>query len=363
MSRKFDVIVVGAALNGLAAALALGGSQARRPLDVLVLDAKNPEDFATSAFDGRATAVSASARNMFEALGVWQAIQPSAQAMNEIIVSDGDAHAEARPVLLHFGESDMPNGPSAHMVENRHLHNSLLHSAMAAPHITFATGAAVTSYAFGPGLAHVRLADGADYRGNLVVAADGRTSPAREAAGIAMHGWNYDQMAIVATVGHELPHHGRAEEHFTRAGPFAILPLPGNRSSLVWTEATEEAQRILALPDDDFFRELAARFGDHLGSIRVIGGRHGYPLSVFIAQEFAGPRLALVGDAAHVLHPLAGLGFNLGLRDIAALAECVHDAVALGLDPGGDPVLQRYAMWRRFDTVLTVAAVDAINRL
>ena len=363
VSRKFDVIVVGAALNGLAAALAFGGTLVRRPLDVLVVDAKNPAVFASSAFDGRATAVSASARKMFEALGVWESIAPSAQAMREIVVTDARAGDKARPVLLHFDETEMPNGPSAHMVENRHLHDCLLQAAKAAPHIAFATGTAVTSYGFGPGLAHAELADGANFRANLIVAADGRNSPAREAAGIAMRGWTYDQMAIVATVEHDLPHHGRAEEHFTPSGPFAILPLPGNRSSLVWTERKENAERIVSLPEEDFLRELAARFGDHLGGVRVSGVRHAYPLSVFVAQEFAGPRLALVGDAAHVLHPLAGLGFNLGLRDVAALAECVHDAVALGLDPGGDTVLQRYTAWRRFDTVLTAAAVDGLNRL
>ncbi len=363
MAEKFDVIVVGAALNGLAAALALGGAQVRRPLDVLVLDAKNPEAFASAAFDGRTTAVSASARSMFEALGVWEAMSPTAQAMNEIIVTDGKPGGEASPVLLHFGENDMPGGPSAYMVENRHLHEHLLGAARAANHITFATGTAVSSYGFGPGLAHVRLADAREYRGSLIIAADGAKSPAREAAGIPFKGWTYDQMAIVATVEHDLPHHGRAEEHFWPSGPFAILPLVGNRSSLVWTERTGDAKRILALPEVDFLRELKARFGDHLGEIGILGGRHGYPLSVFVAREFASARLALVGDAAHVLHPLAGLGFNLGLRDVAALAECVHDAAALGLDPGGDDVLRRYTMWRRFDTVLTAAAVDGLNRL
>ncbi len=363
MAKKSDVIVVGAALNGLAAALALGGSQIRRPLEVLVVDAKHPESFVTSTFDGRASAISATACKMFEVLGVWAAIAPEAQAMSEIIVTDARPGEKARPTLLHFDEDDMPGGPSAHMVENRHLYSCLLQSAKESPHISFATGTPVTGYSFGPGLAQVKLADGTDHRANLIIAADGRNSPARETAGIAMRGWTYDQMGIVVTVEHHLPHNGRAEEHFTPSGPFAILPLTGNRSSLVWTERKVDAERILSLADEDFLHELALRFGDHLGGVRVISGRHGYPLALFVAQEFTAERLALVGDAAHVLHPLAGLGFNLGLRDVAALAECVHDAVALGLDPGSNSVLQRYSVWRRFDTVLTAAAMDGLNQL
>ena len=363
MTKKSDVIVVGAALNGLAAALALGGSQIRRPLEVLVVDAKDPQSFAKSTFDGRASAISATARKMFEALDVWAAIAPGAQAMSEIIVTDALPGANARPTLLRFDEDDMPRGPSAHMVENRHLYACLLESAISSSHISFATGMAVTDYRFGPGLAHVKLADGTDHRASLIIAADGRNSPAREAAGIAMRGWTYDQTGIVVTVEHHLPHNGRAEEHFTPSGPFAILPLTGNRSSLVWTERKVNAERILSLADDDFLQELVVRFGDHLGGVRVVSGRHGYPLALFVAQEFIAQRLALVGDAAHILHPLAGLGFNLGLRDVAALAECVHDAVALGLDPGSNSVLQRYSVWRRFDTVMTAAAMDGLNRL
>lgn len=363
MSDFADVVIIGAALNGLAAAVALGGTHVKRPLDVLVVDAKDPRMFPTSAFDGRASAITAAARRMFEALGVWEDLASAAQPMTEIIVTDSKAPGDPRPVLLHFGETEMRGRPQAHMIENRFLYGAMLKQALASPHIRFATGQAVTGYRFGPGFATVDLADGGGIRAPLVVAADGRNSPAREAAGIKVIGWPYDQTGLVVTVEHDLPHHGRAEEHFTPSGPFAILPLPGNRASLVWSERTDEARRILAMTDDDFLGELRRRFGTHLGKVRLASGRHGYPLALFLAESFTGQRLALAGDAAHVLHPLAGLGFNLGLRDVAALAECVHDAAALGLDIGSDAVLDRYAMWRRFDTVATAAAMDGMNRL
>ena len=358
-----DVLVIGAALNGLAAALALGGRRVKRPLNVVLIDAKDPRSFASRGFDGRASAITASARRMFEALGIWEKVAYEAQAMQEIIVTDSASPGAARPVLLHFGTDDMGGRPSAHMIENRHLYGAMLEEAFASEHITLAVGQAVESYSFGPGLASVTLADGTAPRAALIVAADGRNSPARQAAGIKLIGWPYDQMGLVASVEHELPHHGRAEEHFTPSGPFAILPLPGNRSSLVWSERTEAARRLLALDDEGFGAELRLRFGTHLGEVRTISGRHGYPLAMFIAGTFAAARLALVGDAAHVLHPLAGLGFNLGLRDVAALADCVHDAAGLGLDIGNAAVLERYTRWRRFDTVTTAAAMDAMNRL
>ena len=268
-----------------------------------------------------------------------------------------------RPVLLQFGPEDMKGGPSSHMIENRHLYRAMLDEALASPNIRFAVGQAVETYHFGPGLAEVTLADGTRLRASLIVAADGKHSPARETAGIKLVGWPYDQMGLVATVEHELPHNGRAEEHFTPSGPFAILPLPGNRSSLVWSERTPEAERMLALSTEEFETELRLRFGTHLGKVKMISGRHGYPLAMYIAERFTAPRLALVGDAAHVLHPLAGLGFNLGLRDVAALADCIHDAAGLGLDIGSEAVLDRYTQWRRFDTVTTGAAMDGMNRL
>jgi len=363
MAKTFDIIVIGAALNGLAAALALGGPQVRRPLKVAVVDARDPRGFASNAFDGRASAISTAARRMFEALGVWPMVAEHAQPMSEIIVTDSATPGGARPVLLHFGEEDMAGGPSAHMIENRFLYGVMLEQAEAAPSIDFCVGQRVEHFHFGAGLAAVTLADGTVLRGALIVAADGRNSPARDAAGIRLVGWPYDQMGLVATVEHDLPHNGRAEEHFTPSGPFAILPLPGNRSSLVWSERTEAAERMLALPPEAFEDELRLRFGDHLGGVRMISGRHGYPLAMYVAETFSGPRLALVGDAAHVLHPLAGLGFNLGLRDVAALADCIHDAAGLGLDIGSESVLDRYTAWRRFDTVATGAAMDGMNRL
>lgn len=363
MTQAQDIIVIGAALNGLAAALALGGRHVKRPLKVSLVDLKDPQGFASNSFDGRASAITAAARRMFEALGVWQAVAHEAQPMADIIVTDSATPGAARPVLLQFGPDDMRGGPSSHMIENRHLYAAMLAEARQSPHIRFHVGQAVEHYHFGPGLAAVTLADGTVLKAALIVAADGRNSPAREAAGIKLVGWPYDQMGLVATVEHELPHHGRAEEHFTPSGPFAILPLRGNRSSLVWSERKEEAQRMLALPINAFEDELRLRFGTHLGAVRLISGRHGYPLSLYVAETFSASRLALVGDAAHVLHPLAGLGFNLGLRDVAALADCIHDAAALGLDIGSGSVLERYTQWRRFDTVATAAAMDGMNRL
>ena len=363
MNTAPDIIVIGAALNGLAAALALGGRRVKRPVNITLVDAKDPRGFASSSFDGRASAITASARRMFEALGIWEKVAHEAQAMEEIIVTDSVNPGDRRPVLLHFGADDMGGQPSAHMIENRQLYGAMLEEVLASSHITLTVGQTASHYTFGPGLAVVTLADGTALRAPLIVAADGRNSPAREAAGIKLIGWPYDQMGLVASVEHELPHHGRAEEHFTPSGPFAILPLPGNRSSLVWSERTGEAMRLAALDDDSFAAELRLRFGSHLGAVKMISGRHAYPLAMFIAESFAAERLALVGDAAHVLHPLAGLGFNLGLRDVAALAECVHDAAALGLDIGSTAVLDRYTQWRRFDTVATGAAMDGMNRL
>jgi len=357
MIRRFDVIVVGGALNGLAAALALGGFRVRRPLSVAIVDQADPYEKVAHVDDARASALTRSTRHMFEALGVWEHIQAHAQDMREIIVTDG------KPVLLQFGGVEVERSASACMIENHVLLEGLLKAVEQSPRLELVAGQAVTEQSLSPGLARLTLASGEQLTANLVVAADGGKSPIRQASHIEMVGWAYDQMGLVASFAHELPHQGRAEEHFTPSGPFAVLPLPGNRSSIVWVKAMQEGKRLHKLSPEDFEAELQEQLGNHLGKITLIGRQQGYPLSMLFAKALHGPRLALVGDAAHVIHPLAGLGLNLGLRDAAALAECVGDAHALGQDIGGADVLERYTAWRRFDTVTTAAAMDGINRL
>jgi 2-octaprenyl-6-methoxyphenol hydroxylase len=247
------------------------------------------------------------------------------------------------------------------MVENRDLMAALL--AKARDLRVMLMPAAVTRFDAGRDRIVAQFADGGTIAARLMVGADGARSRVREMAGIQNVGWSYGQSAIVTTVAHERDHHGRAEEHFLPAGPFAILPLKGNRSSLVWTEETAEAERIVALADDLFHAELERRFGLRLGEIEVVGRRRAYPLGLSMARAFIADRLALVGDAAHVIHPIAGQGLNMGLRDAAALAEVIVDAARLGMDPGAPDVLERYQRWRRFDTMAMGVATDGLNRL
>jgi 2-octaprenyl-6-methoxyphenol hydroxylase len=266
-----------------------------------------------------------------------------------------------RPTFLAFGGDVEEGEPFAHMIENRHLVDALVKKAKTLG-VDLRAGK-VTGFAAGKNSVDVTLGDGGSIATRLLVGADGAHSVIREQAGITSYGWNYDQAAIVTTVAHERDHGGRAEEHFLPAGPFAILPLTGKRCSIVWTENAREAERIVALPDAEFHAELEKRFGLRLGDLTVAGPRRAFPLGLFTARTFIGDRLALVGDAAHIIHPIAGQGLNMGLRDVAALAEAVADAARLGLDPGGVDVLERYQRWRRFDTMMMGVATDGLNRL
>src|SRR6186713_1340389 len=356
MAAQRSIVICGGAFAGLALALALRqGLGAEIP--VIVAD---PALATRPSRDPRATAIVAACRRLFEALGVWDQVSDS-QAILDMVVTDSRLEDVTRPVFLTFAGDVEPGEPFAHMVENRRLIDALVARAEAEGIDLRAT--AVSSYDSRSDGVAVTLADGNVIEASLLVAADGARSRLRERAGIATHGWDYDQSGIVVTVGHERDHHGRAEEHFLPAGPFAILPLTGKRSSLVWTEKRAEAARITALGEVEFHDELEKRFGLHLGEIKALDKPRAFPLGYFVARSFIAERLALVGDAAHVIHPIAGQGLNMGLKDVAALAEVVVDAARLGIDPGQADVLERYQRWRRFDTMAMGLATNSLNFL
>ncbi|HSV25792.1 MAG TPA: ubiquinone biosynthesis hydroxylase, partial [Xanthobacteraceae bacterium] len=351
-----DVVIAGGGFAGFTLAIALSQSLGEK----FVVALADPE-IRQTVQDVRASAIAAAPRRMFDALGVWAAVAEEAQPILDMAVTDSRVNDAARPVFLTFGGDIEPGEPFAHMIENGQLVAALATKAASAGVVLHA--ASVNDFTAHPSYLNVVLGDGTEIRTKLLVAADGARSRLRERAGIAIHGWSYGQSAIVTTIAHERDHHGRAEEHFLPAGPFAILPLRHNRSSIVWTEQTEEADRMIALRDDDFHRELEKRFGLRLGDIAIVGPRRAYPLGLWVARSFIADRLALVGDAAHVIHPIAGQGLNMGLRDVAALAEAVVDAARLGLDPGDATVLERYQRWRRFDTMTMSVSTDGLNRL
>jgi 2-octaprenyl-6-methoxyphenol hydroxylase len=353
---RIDVLIGGGGVAGLALAVALRQGLGAG-FSVTVADPaldKMPGD-------PRASAIVAAAQRLFEAIGVWDAIAGQAQPILDMVVTDSRLADAVRPTFLTFDGDVEPGQPFAHMVENGPLQAALL--ARARETGVVLRPAAIASSTPAAVDVSVGLAGGERLRARLLVAADGARSGIRERAGIPTRGWNYGQSAIVATVAHERDNGGRAEEHFLPAGPFAILPLMHCRSSIVWTEQAAEAERILALGERDFHAELERRFGLHLGEIEVVGPRRAYPIGLWIARAFIGPRLALIGDAAHVIHPIAGQGLNMGLKDVAALAETIVDAARLGLDPGAAAVLERYQRWRRFDTMAMGVATDGLNRL
>ncbi|KGJ03055.1 FAD-dependent monooxygenase [Paracoccus sphaerophysae] len=357
MTVDHDIIIAGGGLNGPALALALAGAG----LSVAVIDARPATARAADDFDGRAYALALASRRLLTALGLWSELAPKSQPILKVEAAQGQPGEGAGPFHLSFDSAEIEEGPVGHMLEDRFLYAALL-AAMQGK-VTHLPGRQVTGQQVQPGQVGVTLDDGRTVTARLLVGADGRGSGVASRAGIRRRGWGYGQTALVAAVDHERPHHGTAWQYFMPSGPLAILPLPGNRSSIVWSEPDDTARAIAALPDDAFLDVLRPRFGDFLGAISLAGPRFSYPLSLSLADSYVAPRIALVGDAAHGVHPIAGQGLNLGLRDVAALAEVIVDAARRGEDIGAADVLDRYQRWRRFDATALGLGMDSVNRL
>jgi 2-octaprenyl-6-methoxyphenol hydroxylase len=357
MPNTPEIVIAGGGFAGLALALAL-----KQGLPEAAITVGDPALAGPAAPDGRASAFAAAARRMLEALGVWPRLDAAAQPILDMVISDGRPRDAVRPTLLTFAGEVEPGEPFAHMIENRLVLDALAAACREAG--VALVPSAVRRATEQPGeRICADFADGRSVKAHLVAAADGGRSHLRERAGIAIHARDYRQSGIVATLGLEFDHDGRAEEHFLPAGPFAFLPLTGRRASIVWTEDRGAAERYCRLEPELFLEEVTRRLGHQYGALALIDPPRAFPLRLMVARTFVKGRLALVGDAAHVIHPVAGQGLNLGFRDVAALAESVVDAARLGFDVGGPTVLERYERWRRFDTLTMAAATDGLNRL
>jgi 2-octaprenyl-6-methoxyphenol hydroxylase len=349
-----DVLIAGGGLVGgtLACGIAMGGQS------VIVVDAQDPVDGLSPTFDGRAAAIALSSQRVLEGLGLWTAMETMSTAIKEIRVSDGNSL-----FFLHYDRQDVGAEAFGYMVENRVTRMALARRFTELDNLTLLAPARIDVFERGPGDVRASLSDGRKIKAKLIIGAEGRKSPTREQAGIALTNWRYKQAAIVCTVAHERSHDNVAHERFLAAGPFAILPLQDNRSSIVWTEREGLTPGLMKLDDDDFLTELEGRFGDFLGKLEVVGPRWAYPLSLQYAERAVDHRLVLAGDASHAMHPIAGQGLNMGLRDVAVLVEVLTDARRLGLDPGAGTVLKTYERWRRFDNTVMLAMTDILNRL
>ena len=359
MTQVSDIVIVGGGLNGPALALAL----AQTGHTVTVVDALAEKVRNNAAFDGRAYALALASQRLLAAIGVWDRVAGNAQPMLEIKVTDGHAGEGPSPFFMHFDHAEIEEGPMGFMVEDRYLRRAFLEAMAGSKAITQISGRTVVAQEVGPTSVSVTLDDGSIVAGRLLVGCDGRRSGTAARAGIKRTGWDYGQTALVCAIEHDLPHHGIAHQFFMPPGPLAILPLTGNRSSIVWSERTETAQHINALDKAEYLQVLRPRFGNFLGDIRLQGDRFTYPLNLTIANSFVADRLALVGDAAHGMHPIAGQGLNAGLRDVGALAEVLTLAGRRGEDFSAALVLERYQEWRRFDTAALAMATDVFNKL
>lgn len=357
MQRDADIVIAGGGLNGPALALAL----AQAGLRVVIVDARPAPARAEAGFDGRAYALAIASARLLTAIGVWAAVAGQAQPILEIKTADGQRTGAP---FLHFDHAEIEEGPMGHMLEDRHLYAAFLAALREAPGVTLLSGETVVAQEVGASGVAVTLASGRVLTARLLVGCDGRGSGVATRAGIRRTGWGYGQTALVTAIRHDGDHMGVAQQVFLPAGPLAILPLKGGHlSSIVWTEATASAKAIQALPDAAYLDILRPRFGDALGAIALAGTRFTYPLSLSLAERFVAPRVALVGDAAHGVHPIAGQGLNLGLRDVAALAEVIVLAHRRGEDVGSAVALEEYQRWRRFDATALALGMDTVNRV
>lgn len=359
MNFDTDIAIVGGGLNGTALALALAQSGQRVTL-IDALDLKVRDD---AAFDGRSYALALTSTRLLDGIGIWERVSGNAQPMLEIKVTDGRAGEGPSPMFMHFDHAEIEEGPMGYMVEDRHLRHALLTAIEETDTIVHRAGETVIAQDVQGAGVSLTLASGETLVARLVVGADGRSTGTGARAGIKRTEWAYGQTALVCAISHEKPHHGIAHQFFMPPGPLAILPLTGNRSSVVWSETTQNAARINALPNAAYLDVLRPRFGNFLGDIALAGSRYTYPLGLSLAHDMVAPRVALLGDAAHGVHPIAGQGLNAGLRDVAALAEVIADAARQGEDIGSEAVLLRYQQWRRFDNVTLALATDTFNRL
>ena len=359
MNFDTDIAIVGGGLNGPILALAL----AQAGISTTVIDALTTKVRKNPSFDGRSYAVALTSQRLLNNIGLWGDIKDNAQPMLEIKVSDGRAGEGPSPFFMHFDHAEIEDGPMGYMVQDRYLRRTLLDAITSNPNITHLSDQTVVSQDAANGGITVTLASGKAITARALIGCDGRGSGTAQRAGIKRIGWGYGQTALVCAIEHEKPHGGIAHQFFMPAGPLAILPLTGNRSSIVWSETEANATAFNALSDEEYLTMLRPRIGDFLGKISLAGARYSYPLALSMTDRLVADRVALVGDAAHGLHPIAGQGLNAGMRDIAALVQIISEAQKRGEDYGNLAVLKRYEEWRRFDNTALALTTDTFNKL
>ncbi len=354
MVRNYDVIIVGAGLVGMSMALAL----ARSGIDVAVIEKTNINTQFEPEFDGRVSAIALGSQRILDNIGAWEFMRDNAEPIRDIRVTEG-----ATPFFLHYDHKEIGDEPFGYIVENRHIRHALHQASSQLKNITLIDNFVIKTLTQDTYKATITGNKNEALQASLLIASDGKASQMRTLANISATEWDYNQTAIVCTIEHSLPHHGLAQERFFPVGPFAVLPMMDNRSSLVWVEPNDRVKLYLELPEDEFVQEIGERVGSYLGKIKTCGSRFSYPLSLLHAKKYISTRMALIGDAAHGMHPIAGQGVNLGFRDVDVLAELIGKQYSLGLDIGGEDLLTNYANLRNFDNVTMLAVTDLLNRL